>query len=96
MSLHIASELEDIEGVVYIAWCPEHGLHGERQECFACGGEVEQVPMMSLEAGFRDLVSVARALLDCHYPADLFDAQSADNGSRFVAKLRDALGEVGG
>lgn len=48
---------------MYIAWCPEHGLHGQRQECFACGGEVEQVPMMSLEAGFRDLVSVARALL---------------------------------
>ena len=29
----------------YIARCPVHGLHGERQECFVCGGPVEQVPM---------------------------------------------------
>lgn len=31
--------------VVYIAECPEHGLHGEREDCFVCGGPVEQVPM---------------------------------------------------
>lgn len=43
------SPLDDIEGVVYIAWCPEHGLHGQRQECFACGGEVERVPMMGVD-----------------------------------------------
>ena len=30
---------------VLIACCPEHGLHGERTECFVCGGEVEQVAM---------------------------------------------------
>ena len=33
---------------VLIARCPEHGLHGERQECFVCGGPVEQVPMVAL------------------------------------------------
>lgn len=32
-------------GTVNIARCPEHGLHGERAECFICGGPVEQVPM---------------------------------------------------
>lgn len=31
---------------VTIARCPEHGLHGERTECFVCGGPVEQVPML--------------------------------------------------
>jgi hypothetical protein len=30
--------------VVYIARCPVHGLHGERHECFICGGPVERVP----------------------------------------------------
>lgn len=29
-----------------IAYCPEHGLHGERQECFVCGGPVERVEMV--------------------------------------------------
>lgn len=36
--------------VVYVARCPEHGLHGCRQECFECGGPVEQVPMVPLTA----------------------------------------------
>jgi hypothetical protein len=34
------------ESAVHIARCPEHGLHGERDECFVCGGPVEQVPMV--------------------------------------------------
>ena len=34
--------------VTYIARCPEHGLHGERTECFVCKGPVEQVPMVEL------------------------------------------------
>lgn len=34
--------------VAYIARCPEHGLHGERTECFVCNGPVEQVPMIEL------------------------------------------------
>jgi hypothetical protein len=29
--------------VVYIARCPVHGLHGDRRECFVCGGPVERV-----------------------------------------------------
>lgn len=32
--------------VVYIARCPTHGLHGERTECFVCGGPVERVAMV--------------------------------------------------
>jgi hypothetical protein len=34
--------------VVYIARCPDHGLHGERDECFICGGPVEKVPMVEV------------------------------------------------
>lgn len=40
--------------VVYIAKCPTHGLHGERQECFVCGGPVEQVAMMPVEGALTD------------------------------------------
>lgn len=37
--------------IVYIARCPEHGLHGQRDECFVCGGPVEQVPMVEAKDG---------------------------------------------
>jgi len=33
-----------LEDVVHVAWCPEHGLHGQRDRCFECGGPVRQVP----------------------------------------------------
>lgn len=33
-------------GVHEIAYCSEHGLHGERDDCFECGRWVEQVPMV--------------------------------------------------
>lgn len=29
-----------------IAYCQTHGLHGEREECFECGRDVEQMPMV--------------------------------------------------
>jgi hypothetical protein len=34
---------------VKIARCPEHGLHGERDTCFVCGGPVEQVDVIPAE-----------------------------------------------
>lgn len=36
--------------VVTIARCAEHGLHGDRRECFVCGGDVDRVPMIPVEA----------------------------------------------
>lgn len=42
----IAAAIPVDSDVVYIARCPVHGLHGERHECFVCGGDVEQVPMV--------------------------------------------------
>lgn len=35
--------------VVKVARCPEHGLHGQRETCFDCGGPVEQVEMVPFE-----------------------------------------------
>lgn len=35
--------------VVLIACCPQHGLHGQRDECFVCGGPVEQIAMVPAE-----------------------------------------------
>lgn len=29
---------------------PEHGLHGARSQCFVCGGPIEQVAMVPVEA----------------------------------------------
>lgn len=40
--------------IVNIARCAEHGLHGERHECFVCGGEVEQVAMIAADYFSRD------------------------------------------
>lgn len=31
-----------------IAYCPEHGLHGERERCFVCDGPVVRVPVVPL------------------------------------------------
>jgi hypothetical protein len=31
---------------IHIARCPEHGIHGERDECFVCGGPVQKLPMV--------------------------------------------------
>lgn len=31
-----------------IAYCPEHGLHGDRAECFVCGLPVQQITMVPL------------------------------------------------
>jgi hypothetical protein len=47
--------------VVYIARCPEHGLHGCRDECFVCGAEVEQVPMVTLDDHLAVLAERLRA-----------------------------------
>jgi hypothetical protein len=46
---------------VKIARCPIHGLHGERTECFVCGGPVEQVPMVP--APGRPLASTSPYLM---------------------------------
>lgn len=48
--------------VAHIACCPEHGLHGQREECFVCGGAVEQVAVVPVE---ESLTLESRICLDC-------------------------------
>ncbi len=45
----------------HIAWCPDHGLHGERTACFVCGGPVAQLPMIPAECALTG--NEARLLL---------------------------------
>jgi hypothetical protein len=47
-----------------VAWCPEHGLHGSRKFCFACGVECEQVPMVENRIGAMDAISEHRPSID--------------------------------
>lgn len=47
---------------VTIARCPEHGLHGDREECFVCGGPVEQVRIVPIDDEAIDRAS--RALFE--------------------------------
>ena len=47
----MSAELGQLDDPVDIAYCPQHGLHGERQECFVCGGPVEQVRMVPVVGG---------------------------------------------
>lgn len=36
-------------GVVGVAWCPQHGLHGCRSTCFECGQPVPKVAMIAVD-----------------------------------------------
>lgn len=51
--------------VVQIARCPVHGLHGERTECFVCGGEVEQVAMVPAGAIANDRAQLPKTIYAC-------------------------------
>ena len=46
----------------HIARCPVHGLHGERQEGFVCGGPVEQVPMRPVRPSRRSQIGAGIVL----------------------------------
>jgi hypothetical protein len=48
-------------GTSHIAYCPEHGLHGERDTCFACGGPVLQIPMRAIvsDSAVREIAEFA-------------------------------------
>ncbi len=68
------------EEAVYIARCPEHGLHGERKDCFVCGGPVEQVPMVPAKANVRYFLDRAVAAED-----------RAEKAEEHVERLRRAV-----
>jgi hypothetical protein len=76
---------------VFIARCPEHGLHGDRQDCFECGGSVEQVEMVEAAKLTRYMEEVvADARNQIRQIAENADDPN-DVWSRCVV-LHDALG----
>lgn len=84
---------------VSIARCPEHGLHGERTECFVCHGPVEQVQMVPLQA-LLDVAEAHRRVVaneSNHYdrywtpPVDAITEEWLDDTEE---KMRDALTDV--
>lgn len=64
----------------HIAYCPEHGLHGERPDCFVCGGPVEQVLMVPANANATYFLQRAVAAED-----------RAEKAEAHVAKLKGAV-----
>jgi hypothetical protein len=69
--------------IVTIARCPDHGLHGQRTECYACGGPVEQVEMIPAGYFSRDELELLEAAVQL---ASLL-AQDADELAVVARKL---------
>lgn len=89
--------------VFNIAKCPDHGLHGERSDCFECGKFVEQVQMVELAAfeemhkRFRDqrrqLASLNRKLAAIENPIDepqISDEEIALRQATYLQKIDEA------
>lgn len=73
---------------VRIARCPEHGLHGERTECFVCGRPVEQVPMVPARLLAREQIkcdSAAEVLADVLVDYDVPTRQIVGEFLRLMA-----------
>ena len=71
---------------VEIACCPKHGLHGDRHECFVCGGAVERIPMVP--------AAVADALRDVLAWFDRIGIESAIADRNVFNRARDVLGDA--
>jgi hypothetical protein len=71
---------------VLIACCPVHGLHGERSECFVCGGAVEQIPMVPVDIDAATARVLARIV---HVYGGSRSDESRDQAERLA---RAALG----
>jgi hypothetical protein len=46
--------LDDVK--VDVAFCPMHGLHGKRDDCFECGNPCQQIPMVPLKMVEREVL----------------------------------------
>lgn len=73
--------MPDLQGLVSIARCREHGLHGERTECFICGGPVEQVAMVPVAGVIEWLRREAHPSGECGlFPERLVEMFERDVG----------------
>ena len=55
---------------------------------------LELIALLARDETWNAVVKVGRALLDCHYPATVFDASSGDAGPAYVVALREALRRI--
>lgn len=80
-------------GVTYLRVEWDHHEHS-REDLLAMMDDVP-AEIYTMDDSFMGLVKVAQAMLDEHYPADIFVGRSSlDSGVRFVTRLRDALAQV--
>jgi hypothetical protein len=73
-------------GAAEIAYCPTHGLHGERGRCFVCDKPCAQVTMIPLDP-MLDLVSALADALETRE-----DAQDPLHDAADEALLAEADG----
>lgn len=84
---------------VFIAKCSIHGLHGDRSECFVCGGPVEQVAMVpaqsceSLER-LEDMTRQWRNLTEDLLSAAREMRGAADQMTSAASGMREAAGTM--
>jgi hypothetical protein len=74
-----------------IAYCPEHGVHGERDKCWECWRPVEQIPMravVSVDAERERLLNVIERLLS----DDASTAYSAGGDAQALLREYGRLG----
>lgn len=81
-------------GVTYLRAEWDHHEHS-REDLLATMDEVP-ASIDIIDDSFMGLVKVAQAMLDEHYPADVFGSGpfSVDAGAQFTTKLREALAMV--
>lgn len=98
-----ASGTEPVEApvAVSIASCPEHGLHGARQECFICSGEVDQVAYVRADkvhalADERDALRAELGRLHSSLRGIADYAKTASRTSRFASVACGRLAHVAG
>ena len=55
---------------------------------------LELIAALAQDRAWDAVVMVGRALLDHHYPADIFTGVSGDAGPEYVVALRKALARI--
>ena len=55
---------------------------------------LELIAALAQDKAWDAVVKIGRALLDHHYPADIFTGVSGDSGPEYIVALRNALARI--